>query len=348
MQADPARAPQILLLCPATGGVPTGNRTTALRWSAAWRALGARVRIRAEDDGAPAMAVVALHAEKCGAPFLRATGRLPGAVAVLALGGTDLPGPEAGAGHTLSEVALAALERAVAIVVRHAGQQRDLPHHLASRSAVILPSAVAPGPRPAPELRRNEVVMLAHLRAIKAPFVLAMAMARLPAASNLVAVHLGAALDAEARAAAERWQQSSRRWRWIGPVPRRAARERLRCARGLVLASHSEGASQAVVEAIVQGVPVLASDIAANRALLGDDWPARFPVGDATALAALLERLEWDAEWTRDLERRLARLAGRYTPARERADWGRLFAAAGLVLPRVSRGTADWPGIPPE
>jgi glycosyltransferase involved in cell wall biosynthesis len=103
----------------------------------------------------------------------------------------------------------------------------------------------------------------------------------------------------------------------------------LRTARAFVLASRSEGSPGAVVEAIVQHVPVLASDIAAHRGLLGADWPGLFPVGDAAALAERLRRLVEDAAWERDLAARAAALAPGFAPARERADWARLFADLG-------------------
>jgi glycosyltransferase involved in cell wall biosynthesis len=318
---------RILLLRPEVPGVRTGNRLTALRWGALWRQLGHVVRARAQDDDEPADVVVALHAEKCARPLLQALARLPRAVSVLALGGTDLPGPEAGPRPAWSPQAEQALARVDAIVLRHRLQGDGLPANTAPRVRVIGPSAAPIGPRPPASRLRDEVLSLAHLRAIKEPFVLADAMAMLPPAMPLVAVHLGAALDEPARIAAERTMAGNPRWRWLGEWPRTAARQRLRTARAFVLASRSEGSPGAVVEAIVQHVPVLASDIAAHRGLLGGDWPGLFPVGDAAALAQRLQRLFEDHPWERDLVARAAALAPAFAPARERADWAKLFEA---------------------
>ncbi|MBL8723909.1 MAG: glycosyltransferase [Planctomycetes bacterium] len=279
--------------------------------------------MRSCDDGAPAELLVALHAEKCGAALLAAKARLPAAGAVLAFGGTELP--EAGQAPNYSPIACAALAAADRIVLRHPEQLRAVPPELQARTRVIGPAAVPPGPRPAAHELRPEVLMLAHLRAVKEPFTLAAAMAMLPAASNLRAVHLGAALDAASRAAAEHLTATHPRWQWLGLQPRWWARQRLRHARALVLASRHEGAPGAVVEAIVQGVPVLASDIPANRALLGESWPALFPVGDAAALARLLQRLEHDAAWTAELNRQLTERAPRFAPAAERTAWHHLI-----------------------
>lgn len=320
----------ILLFRPEVPGVRTGNRLASLRWAQLWRQLGHRVRIRHSDDAAPADLVVALHAEKCAQPLLEALARLPRARSLLVLGGTDWLGPEAGPRPGLSlaaERAFAAVDR---VVVRQVHQGDGLPDPVVARSVRIEPSAASLGPRPELAAQRAEVVSLAHLRAVKEPFLLAEAMALLPHDVALTAVHLGAALDDAAQAAAERTMQREPRWRWLGARPRAVARERLRAARGLVLASRSEGAPGAVVEAIVQHVPVLASDIAAHRGLLGADWPGLFPVGDAPALARLLQRLAGDRAWAADLEARAGRLAEKFRPARERADWAALFAQLGL------------------
>ncbi|MHC1789510.1 glycosyltransferase family 4 protein [Solidesulfovibrio sp.] len=56
-----------------------------------------------------------------------------------------------------------------------------------------------------------------------------------------------------------------------------------------VTASEMEGLPLALLEAMSYGIACLASDIPPHREVLGDDYPWFFPVGDAPALAALLE-----------------------------------------------------------
>ncbi len=325
----------VLLLRPAVGRVPTGNRVTAVRWACLWRSLGHRVRIANADDGRPADLVVALHAVKCGAAFVAARDRLPRARGILALAGTDLPPcdakarPEAHPGTELDPQLRMALERADTIVLLQPRQGDGLPATLRERTHVVLPSARRVAPRPPADRLPWLVLCLAHLRPIKEPFLLARAMALLPPASKLKALHLGAALTEDATHEAERAAALSPRWSWGGVWPRAHALAQLAVARALVLTSHSEGASGAIVEALVHGVPVLATDIPANLALLGADWPARFPPGDERALAALLTRLESDDVWRDQLERRAALLAPRFTQERERADWAGIFAQLG-------------------
>lgn len=55
-------------------------------------------------------------------------------------------------------------------------------------------------------------------------------------------------------------------------------------------AVRGEGLSGALRESLAMGVPVVASDVAGNRELLGEEGGALFPPGDAAALA---ERVEW-------------------------------------------------------
>ena len=74
-------------------------------------------------------------------------------------------------------------------------------------------------------------------------------------------------------------------------------------------------------EALVAGVPILASRIDGSVGLLGRDYPGYFPVGDTEALAALLHRVETDALFGAELQRHCAARAPLFTPARERLAW---------------------------
>lgn len=61
-------------------------------------------------------------------------------------------------------------------------------------------------------------------------------------------------------------------------------------AAAVVAPSRNEGFDLPVTEALVAGIPVIASDIPVHREVLGDGWPLLFDPDDPTDLAALLER----------------------------------------------------------
>ena len=78
-------------------------------------------------------------------------------------------------------------------------------------------------------------------------------------------------------------------------------------------------------EAVVAGLPVLASDISGNVGLLGDAYSGYYPVGDTDALRALLLRAEVDPAFLPALQRQAEGLAEQFTPEREREGWRRLL-----------------------
>jgi len=60
----------------------------------------------------------------------------------------------------------------------------------------------------------------------------------------------------------------------------------------MIISSIMEGGAHVVSEAIAIGIPVIASDIPGNRGLLGNSYPAYYPVGDQVALSKLLTKVE--------------------------------------------------------
>ncbi len=68
-----------------------------------------------------------------------------------------------------------------------------------------------------------------------------------------------------------------------------------------VLCSSWEGQSIALMQALGSGVPVIASDIEGNRAILGPDFPGLFPAGDREAYVEMVERAVNREEFRREL-----------------------------------------------
>ena len=311
------------LIDPAPRGVTTGNRVTALRWARCLRQLGVRVRRSIAWEGQPCDVLVALHAVKSAAAIERYLVEAPTGRLIVAGTGTDLhaSGPE-------RAIAEANLLRAHAVIVLQPAALAEVP--AAARPRVILQS-VSPcldRPRAAPGF---QTCVLANLRAVKDPLLAARAAALLPASSQVHVALLGASTDPELGLAASEFVQRSLRFSWLGAYRHRAARRFLTASRALLSTSLSEGGANAVSEAIVAGVPPLVTAIPGSLGLLGADWPAAFPVGDATALADLLLRAERDAAFYGDLRARLRLLAPAFAPAREVAAWRELLRDLGLA-----------------
>jgi putative glycosyltransferase (TIGR04348 family) len=304
---------RVLLVCAAPRGSRTGNRRTAERWAHLLRQLGHRVRIAAQL--APADLVVALHARHSAAAVARAT--VP---VILALTGTDLYHDI----HT-EPAAAAALDRADRIVVLHDRALVDVPLHRRQVTRVIRQSARAPVG--VAKLRRGfRVVVIGHLREVKDPLAAARAARLVPASSRIEVVAAGRALEPALAEAARAEARANPRYRWLGEVSAARALRLIATAHLLALTSRSEGGANVLGEAIVCGTPVVASDIPASRAALGDDYPALYPFGDDAALARLVARVESEPTFRAKLERRVRARRPLFAERTELAAWRALLA----------------------
>ncbi len=93
----------------------------------------------------------------------------------------------------------------------------------------------------------------------------------------------------------------------------------------MVLSSKMEGGANVISEAVVAGVPVIASRIPGSVGLLGADYPGYYPVGDARALARLLRRAEEDAAFLKSLAKACKARAPLFAPRREVTAWRKLL-----------------------
>jgi putative glycosyltransferase (TIGR04348 family) len=310
---------RIALVTPARRGSHAGNRVTALRWAGLLRALGHRVAIAEAWDGQACDVLVALHATKSHPSVARYRRRRPDAPLVVSLAGTDLYQD-----LPASPVARRSLQLATRLTVLQPLGIEALPAEVRSKARVILQSARAAPPAPAPP-GVFQVCLLAHVRAVKDAFLAGEAARRLPAGSRLQVVHLGAPLDADAEVRARREMAENRRYRWRGPRRRGEALATLAGSALLVVTSRAEGGSNALSEALAAGVPVLSTRVDGSVGVLGRDHPGLFPVGDAAALAALLARAESDPTFLASLRAASERLRPLVDPARERGAWRSLL-----------------------
>src|SRR5262249_46764307 len=151
-----------------------------------------------------------------------------------------------------------------------------------------------------------------HLRQEKDPLRTALALRHLPANSRIRVTHAGQALSADWAKRARTAGRLDPRYRWLGELPRWQARRLLARSRLLVLSSRMEGGANVISEAIVERVPVLASQISGSIGLLGEAYPGFFPVRDTGALARLLRRAETEPSFYTQLRDWCARLAPRF------------------------------------
>lgn len=309
------------IVTPAPDGGWKGNRVTAERWARLLGDLGHDVAVTGAWSGAPVDVLVALHARKSAESVRRLAAERPGVPIVLALTGTDVYRDLEG-----SAEAQEAVRRAAALVVLQELALERVPEAARGRARVIHQSVDPPVERIPPREDVFEVAVLSNLRSVKDPFLPAEAARRLPAESRVEVVHAGGPLDEGTAERAEAEAAANPRYRWLGAVPREEALALLARARLLALTSRLEGGANVVSEAIAVGTPVVATDIDGSVGLLGADYPAYVPVGDADALAALLRRVETDAAFLADLQARVAALRPLVEPARERQAWADLLA----------------------
>jgi putative glycosyltransferase (TIGR04348 family) len=311
---------KIIIATPAPPGSRKGNRITALRWAHHMRQLGHHVVVRQEYSGEACDLLVALHACRGFAAIDRFHKTYPERPVVLALTGTDLYDQ-----IRTEPNARRALVMAARLVVLQPLGILELPVELRSKARVIYQSTVAPPARCVPRKDVFEVCVLGHLRPVKDPFRAASAARLLAAASRIQVLHLGAPLSAAMARGIRKESATNPRYHWLGDLPRwKALRVLARC-RLLVQTSLLEGGANTISEAVAASVPVISSRIPGSVGLLGPDYPGYYPVGDSSALAALLERAETDGGFYRALKAWCRRLQPLVRPARERASWQRLL-----------------------
>jgi putative glycosyltransferase (TIGR04348 family) len=311
---------RILLACPAPPRSRHGNRVTALRWSRILQSLGHRVRIIQHFTGQPCDLLVALHARRGHDAIVRHRQLHPRAPLLVALTGTDLYHDI----HT-SRAAQESLDLADRLIVLQPRARDELPANLRPKVRVLYQSTL---PTPGPITKRSdvfEVCVLGHLRPVKDPFRAAFALRRLPAASTIRVLHAGKALSADMANRARALMRRDPRYLWLGEIPRWQARRLLARSRLLILSSRMEGGANVISEAVVDGVPVLASHIPGSVGLLGPRYPGYFPVADTDSLARLLNRAETDKPFYSRLVQSIHQLKPLFDPARERNDWEKLL-----------------------
>lgn len=288
---------RIVIVSPALADANNGNGQTARRWQrlllpghsarivrewpgegAALAQAGAHATVQADE------VMLALHARRS-APSIAAWARArgPHGLAVV-LTGTDLYRDIATDPQAQHSLALA--QR---LVVLQDQGLLALPADVRHKTEVVFQSTTLRQHLPASP-RHLQVLAVGHLREEKDPLTLMAAARLLPADAGIRITHIGAALDPALAQAALATQAQCPHYRWLGPLPHGATRQRTQRAHVLVHPSRMEGGAHVVMEAVCSGTPVLASRIAGNVGMLGAGYAGYFEPGDAEGLAHLLLR----------------------------------------------------------
>ncbi|MBZ5537591.1 MAG: TIGR04348 family glycosyltransferase [Acidobacteriia bacterium] len=306
-----------------------GNSITALRWARILKGLGHRVRLAQGYKGERYDLMIALHARRSYSSVRGFHRDYPDRPLVVALTGTDLYRD-----LPRSRTAQESLKLATRIVALQPMARRELQPPLRKKLRIIYQS-VTPTIKirrisAVPQSPRNfDVCVIAHLRAIKDPFRAALAARRLPSSSRLRIFHLGAAMTKAMARRARRETGINPRYHWLGDRPRRYVERTLARSALCVLSSGAEGGANVLGEAIVAGVPLLASRIPGSVGILGEEYSGYFSVGNTEELARLFIRTETDPKFLARLRSQCAKLAPLFSPVRERDAWRRLIEELG-------------------
>ncbi len=227
-------------------------------------------------------ALLALHARRS-ADSISAWARFrPGRALVVALTGTDLYRD-----ITHDASAQRSLALAHRLIVLQDQGPRDVPEAWRDKCRVVFQSSTRRSTL-VKTTQHLRAVVVGHLRDEKSPQTIFEA-ARLIAPEEGIRIdHLGQALDPGLGDAARATQAACPHYRWLGGVAHGAARDRIQRAHVLLHPSRMEGGAHVIIEAVLSGTPVLASEIAGNVGMLGADYAGYFPPGDAVQLVELL------------------------------------------------------------
>lgn len=316
----------ILQITPVGKHRRSGNHVTAQRYSRLLRELGHRVVTDSVYDGRQADMLIALHAAHGRDTVLNFSKTNPGRPVVVVLTGTDIHHyiQEAPAG--IEEV----LHMADALVCFHGRVEKNLPAAVRSRCHVIFQSArPLAGPR-RPAKRHFDICVIGHLRAVKDPLCAARAVRDLPAHSGMRIKQLGKVLDEDFRQQVMDEMRDNQRYRWLGDVPHWRVRQELARTRLMVISSLAEGGANVISEAVMAGVPVVATAIDGNIGLLGDDYRGYYPAGDASALQQLLIKLESSPDELNRLQQQCTDRRHLFTHAHELQSWRDLMTRVGM------------------
>ncbi|MGE9269826.1 MAG: glycosyltransferase family 4 protein [Verrucomicrobiales bacterium] len=317
---DAGQMTTVLIHSPYPRQRSQGNAVTAKRMTALLREEGLDVAIHERGD-APmaAQCLIALNARKSAKEIFEFHHRQPDSQIVALLTGTDVNHPDMLRPESDTR---AALELASAIVSLHEGFSHRIADDLLEKTQVIYPSVRLPQAAKHQPGKTHDVVIAGNFRAEKNPDLMLQAVRGMVGQSlNFHAYGLGGDfLDQLEQTAAE-----CANFHYHGVQDHEVVLANMQTAHVLLNTSTEEGGANAVCEAVALGLPVVASKIAGNIGMLGDDYAGFFRSGDPASLVHALDRSLTDDGFYRRLKGQVAERAHLFSPRSEARRWGELI-----------------------
>ena len=254
-----------------------------MRWQDFLKKLGHQVEISNRWSGKSADVLIALHAYRSHASIVQFRKLYPSRPIILIITGTDVYRDMASHPEVLKS-----MEMSDAIVV------------LQTKTHIIYQS-IKSVKRKALLKKSFLISVIGHLRPEKDPFCTAESLKYLRPESKIQVLHLGKAMSPDMKSLAKVYNKKLKNYQWLDELSHPETLQQLSRSHLMVISSLMEGGAHVVTEAIAIGVPVIASDIPGNRGLLGDDYPGYYPVGDAKALALMLQKAEFKPSFYKSL-----------------------------------------------
>ena len=311
---------RIILITPAPPKSRAGNRATATRWANILRTLGHSVEISVSYQNQNADMMLALHAWRSADAIQQFSDRFPTRPLIVAITGTDAYRFI----HSHPEPTLRSIRLAHQLVGLHDLISNTLPQDQRHKMNVIYQSAETVAKRK-PYQRYFHVSVMGHLRDEKDPMRPALAVRNLPVNSRIKVHHFGKACSDEWAALANAEMKTNPRYQWHEEIAHYKIRQIYQRTNVLVLPSRMEGGANVISEAVVAGLPVIASDIEGSIGLLGEDYAGYYPVENEDALAEILLKAETDKTFYKQLEQQCISRQGLFTTQKELTGWQNLL-----------------------
>jgi glycosyltransferase involved in cell wall biosynthesis len=310
----------VLIVYPETENAVTGNLCSAGQYENILTDLGHNVTLSEKFEGQRAELLIAINAQKKNRDIVQFAESYPDSKIVVVLSGTDIyPEP--------SEISFHSMQLAHSIIaLQHKGVKK-VPDKMKEKVHVIIQSVVNNGATLGMQSDRKgfDVALVSNLRQVKDPFLAAEASKMMPQESNLRILHAGFVLELGFDKVARRESIENKRYQWLGGLDPFETRKLISSCNLLIITSKHEGAGRVVGEAIVSGIPIISTCVDGVTGILGDDYKGLFPVGDASALATLLQRAEMEEDFLYDLKKSCISKAFNFDPSTEVDSWNELL-----------------------